>query len=65
MKPVNILYMSDQFLSNCRNTLARAPDAYAYVPARPMGWSSLPVRLRAVWLVFTGRADALVWEQRQ
>lgn len=33
------------------------PDG-RWVPARPLGgWG----RWRAAWLVFTGRADALVW----
>jgi len=33
-----------------------------WVPARPVGYASLGRRLRAAWLVFTGRADALTWE---
>ena len=32
-----------------------------WVPARPEGYSSILYRLKATWLVFTGRADALVW----
>jgi hypothetical protein len=32
-----------------------------WVPARPLGFMSLSSRLRAAWLVFTGRADALLW----
>lgn len=32
-----------------------------WVPARPEGNSSIPNRLRAAWLVFTGRADAVTW----
>lgn len=65
MKPVSILYMSRQFLETCQELMARAPGAPGYVPARPLGWSSIRVRLRAAWLVFTGKADALVWEQDQ
>lgn len=34
-----------------------------WVPARPEGYASLRHRLRAAWLVFTGRADALVWPE--
>jgi hypothetical protein len=37
------------------------PDG-RYVPARPLGWQSWTIRWKAAWLVFTGRADALVWE---
>ena len=33
--------------------------------ARPSGCPSLWQRLRAAWLVFTGRADALVWGEGQ
>lgn len=33
-----------------------------YVPARPLGFQSWPSRWKATWLVFTGRADALMWE---
>ncbi len=29
--------------------------------ARPIGDRYLKTRLRAAWLVFTGRADAVVW----
>lgn len=34
------------------------------VPARPEGFASPWYRLRAAWLVFTGRADALVWHKQ-
>ena len=30
-------------------------------PARQLGWPSLGQRIKASWLVFTGRADALIW----
>lgn len=33
-----------------------------WVPARPLGLFSLRSRLKAAWLVFTGRADAVEWE---
>ena len=32
-----------------------------WVPARYKGFCSLGNRLHCAWLVFTGRADALVW----
>jgi hypothetical protein len=34
-----------------------------WVRARPRGTPSFRSRLKATWLVFTGRADALIWEQ--
>jgi hypothetical protein len=36
-----------------------------WVPARPEGFASLRMRLRAAWLVFTGRADAVTWPGAQ
>jgi hypothetical protein len=32
-----------------------------YVPARPLGFYSLGNRMKAAWMVFTGKADALIW----
>lgn len=33
-----------------------------YRIARPLGWQSFHSRIRLAWMVFTGKADALVWE---
>jgi hypothetical protein len=35
-----------------------------WVPARPLGFSSILYRFRAAWLVWTGRADALIWHKQ-
>jgi hypothetical protein len=32
-----------------------------WVPARPEGFASWRYRVKAAWMVFTGKADALVW----
>lgn len=32
-----------------------------YVAARPEGFASIRYRIKATWLVWTGRADALIW----
>jgi hypothetical protein len=32
-----------------------------WVPARPCGFYSIGNRAKAAWLVFTGKADALLW----
>lgn len=32
--------------------------------ARPLGYPSFLSRLHAAWLVFTGKADALKWEEQ-
>lgn len=60
MKSTHILYgHHDVFrcaLSNVRSTKD------GWVPARFTGTRrSIPQRLYAAWLVFIGRADALVW----
>lgn len=31
------------------------------VPARPLGWDTPRMRLRAMWMVWTGRADVVTW----
>ena len=44
-----------------RTCATKLPDG-RYVPARPHCW---PVnRFKAMWLIWTGRADLLVWEQQ-
>lgn len=30
-------------------------------PARPIGYSSFLMRIKLTWMVFTGKADALIW----
>jgi len=42
-----------------------AQIAGTYVPARPYGWTSLRWRFKAAWLVFTGKADAVIWPANQ
>lgn len=34
---------------------------HTWHPARPIGLQSVRYRLWAAWLVFTGRADAVIW----
>lgn len=40
-----------------------------WVPARPMGWGGglygLKLRFKLAWLVFSGKADAVVWPGNQ
>lgn len=47
--------------ANSGESMARLPDHGGYVIARPIGFWSLRTRLKATWLVWTGRADAVVW----
>jgi len=34
-----------------------------WVPARPAGYFSLKNRFKYAWLVFVGKADALMWPE--
>ncbi len=36
-----------------------------WLPARPLGYPSLRSRIKAAWLVFTGKADAVIWPGEQ
>ena len=36
-----------------------------YVPARPQIAMGVKARFKAAWLVFTGKADAVVWPNGQ
>ena len=36
-----------------------------WVPARPIGYFSIRHRIKCAWMVFTGKADALVWPKGQ
>ena len=36
-------------------------DGVTWRPARPLGYPSLGNRIRSAWLVFTGKADVLLW----
>lgn len=37
------------------------PTSQTWVPARPVHYDTIKNRLKAAWLVFTGKADAVVW----
>lgn len=47
---------------NCAQTEIHTGFEPSWVPARPIGFPTVWERLRATWLVFTGQADALVWQ---
>lgn len=40
----------------------KTPNGVKYVPARSLGYPSFTNRCKAAWLVFTGKADALIYE---
>lgn len=55
-----IIEMSPSWFRQLKSCQAEYPDK-TWGPARPLGYSSIFKRIRAAWLVFTGRADALKW----
>lgn len=38
-------------------------SSYTTIPARPLNFFSIPARLKAAWLVYTGKADAVIWPE--
>lgn len=59
MKCPTIWRMKDLWAASRENMVS--PDGKRWVPARPEYAIGIRARLRATWLVFTGRADAVVW----
>lgn len=49
-----------EFAERAHEVHCGLPDG-RWVPARSLGFSSILYRIRATWLVWTGRADALIW----
>lgn len=47
-------------IEDAKHCQAGLPDG-RWVPARSLGYMSFGHRIKAAWLVFTGRADALTW----
>jgi hypothetical protein len=44
-------------------SVTKSVDGHIYTLARPISWSGLNIwkRITAAWLVFSGKADVLVW----
>lgn len=42
----------------------KTPRGDKWVAARSLGYPSFRSRIRLAWMVFTGKADALIWEQQ-
>ena len=62
MKTLNIWQMKD--LISSINSTAICFDG-VYYPGRTYGLFSIKNRLMGAWLVFTGKADVLVWDKEQ
>jgi len=64
MKQPNILRVRN-LVEQANAMQQKVPPGVAWVPARPSGYPGFWNRIRAAWLVFTGRADAILWEAGQ
>lgn len=56
-----VLIYTLQSLAMTAATTSTKDHEGLWIPARPMGFTQIRYRLRAAWLVFTGRADAVTW----
>lgn len=61
-KGITIWSMKD-LLDHAFTCTTRKGDTW--VPCRPIGRTDILCRLRAAWLVFRGKADAVVWPADQ
>ena len=64
MKDPNIIKMSPNWVNSLEEWQS-SNDGENWVPSRAVGFASPWYRIKAAWLVFTGKADALVWPQGQ
>jgi hypothetical protein len=64
MKHPNIISVRE-IIETANQNMTRVPPGMAWVPARAYGYPSFYSRVKAAWLVFTGKADALTWEKGQ
>jgi hypothetical protein len=60
MRYPNICH-AEHLIAHGKEDMSRLPNG-RWVAARALGFASWRHRWHAAWLVFTGRADALVWE---
>jgi hypothetical protein len=60
MKKTPSIYTLENLVRTANSVQAWLPDG-RWVPARPEGFWSIRYRWKAAWLVWTGRADAVIW----
>lgn len=58
----NIFFLKD--LTDLVNTVSTEING-EWIPARPIGYPSLLSRIKAAWMVLTGKADVVVWPGEQ
>jgi hypothetical protein len=59
MKNGVTIWQVSNLLDHAFTVVRRVNDGW--VPCRPIGRTDIKHRLKAAWLVFTGRADAVTW----
>lgn len=64
MKYPNIVSVRS-IIESANQNMTRVPVGMAWVPTRACGHASFCSRIKAAWMVFTGKADALTWEKGQ
>ncbi len=58
-----IIWKAGNLVNYClRGEAQESTDGGRWQPCRPLGVPTLRNRVRAAWLVFSGRADALLWD---
>ncbi len=67
MKKAPNIWQLDRLLASANSNWHKAQNGSIvhWVPARPIGLFSLCHRLRCAWLVFTGKADIVIWADNQ
>ena len=65
MRKAPNVYPLARLLNDTANPECQVEIGGRWLPARPEGYFSLQSRVRAAWLVFTGRADAVIWPGNQ
>jgi len=59
MKKAPEIYSVEEIMKYANNDLTCIDGKW--VPARPLGYYSLKWRLKCMWMVFTGKADVIIW----
>jgi hypothetical protein len=63
MKKAPSIFGACELISTAKETQVRLGGEW--VIARPFGYFSFKHRIKCAWMVFTGKADALIWPKNQ
>ena len=61
MKHPNIFRLFDFYHQVIHGSIQQEYAPGQWCPVRPLGYPSIKYRIKAAWLVFTGKADAIIW----